>query len=159
MKYVTGTPSLEESCNRWKADLKEPDLEDGEYYAAYESLSEHLELRYPRGDRKPNLYVRGDCFGDKTQYIYFYLPEIINVEFLAYLQQWLRSYSNSEWRILVATEIGNSEAVMVYPNAIRTGRQYEQDLAGSLALFAQRMREQDRASDYPCLKPCPVAGN
>jgi len=66
MKYVTGTPSLEESRDCWKADLNEPNLEDGEYYAACEALSEHLELRYPRGEWPPDLYVRGDCFGDTT---------------------------------------------------------------------------------------------
>jgi hypothetical protein len=117
MKYVTGTPSLEESCGLWKADLQEPDLEDGEYFSAYESLCEQLELRYPRGEWPPDLYVRGDCFGDKTQYVYFYRPEVMTVEFLSFLQQWLRTYGKNAWRILVATEIGNAESVMVYPNA------------------------------------------
>jgi hypothetical protein len=157
MKYVTGTPSLEESCGLWKADLQEPDLEDGEYFSAYESLCEHLELRYPRGEWPPDLYVRGDCFGDKTQYVYFYRPEVMTVEFLSFLQQWLRTYGKNAWRILIATEIGNAESVMVYPNAVRSGRQYEQDLAGSLALFVQRMRELDQESDHPCLKPSPPA--
>src|SRR5262245_4711467 len=104
MKYVTGTPSLEESCDCWKADLNEPDLEDGEYHAAYESLNEHLKSRYPCGEWPPDLYVRGDCFGDKTQYIHFYRPEIVNMPFLSYLQQWLRTYGKNDWRILVATE-------------------------------------------------------
>lgn len=153
MKYVTGTPNLEESCDCWKADLNVPDLEDGEYDAASESLSAHLELRYPRDEWPPDLYVRGDCFGDKTEYLHFYRPEVINMEFLAYLQQWLRTYGNNDWRILVSTELGNSEAVMVYPNAIRTGIHYEQDLAGSLALFVRRMREQDETSGHPYMKP------
>jgi hypothetical protein len=142
--YVTGTLSLEESSEVWKANLKEPDLAQGEFYAAYESLTDHLAKRYPRRkEEEPACYVRGDCFGDKTQYIDFYRPEIITLEFLEYLQKWLRSYGNDDWRILVATELGNSESVMVYPNVIRTGKKYERNLEKSLTLFVKKMRERD----------------
>ena len=142
---VTGTPSLEETSEVWKANLKEPDLAPGEFYAAYESLTDHLEKRYPRRrGQDPACYVRGDCFGDKTQYIDFYRPEIIGLEFLKYLQHWLRSYGEYDWRILVATELGNSESVMVYPNVIRTCRKYERNLEKSLTLFVKKMRERDK---------------
>jgi hypothetical protein len=151
-KYVTGTPSLEESDQCWNTDLREPDLRDGEYYAAYESLCEHLESRFPKGEWPPDLYVRGDCFGDKTQYIHFYRPEVINMEFLIFLQEWLRGYGDNDWRIFVATELGNAETVVVYPNTIRAGKKYERNLPASLDLFIRRMREFDEASDRPCLK-------
>jgi hypothetical protein len=153
--YVTGTPSLEESCDLWKVDLNEPEIDYGEYLDASMSLTDHLELKYPGANKGDDLYVRGDWFGDKTQYVYFYLPEIIDMDFLAYLQVWLRTYGNNDWRILVATEIGNEEAVMVYPNAIRTGSRYEHDLPGSLALIVRKMREQDEAYGHPCFKPPP----
>ena len=151
--YATGTPSLEEACDRWKADPNGPDLKDGEYHAAYKSLKQHLESRHSCAGWPPDVYVRGDCFGDKTQYVYFYRPEILDTEFLAYLQQWLRNYGSSDWRIIVATELGNAAAVVVYPNIIRAGREYEHNLAESLAAFIRKMRERDKASAHPCLKP------
>jgi hypothetical protein len=155
MNFASGTPSLEEYSDCWKADLNEPDLVAGEYNAASDSLRQHLELRHPRGEWPPDLYVRGDCFGDKTQYLHFYLPEIINMEFLAYIQRWLQTYGKGDWRVLIATEIGDAEAVMVYPDTIRTGSQYQDDLPGSLTLFIQMMREEDDARSHPVLKPLP----
>ena len=71
-------------------------------------------------------YVRGDNHGDRTQYIELLLPELINVQFIEHLQDWLKSYkSEGVWRILLPTYLDDSETIFIYEEKIALGKKYK----------------------------------
>src|SRR5262245_43865264 len=130
MDFVYDTPSAEESKRLWKRFPGEPDVTGDEYEAAYVDLEAHLARRYRicRSDVRGDLYVRGDFFGDRTQYLELYLPELISHDFIAYLQAWLRDYDGGAWRIVIPTYVGDAATIMVYPDLVRLGAEWESDL-------------------------------
>jgi hypothetical protein len=145
VEYVSGTPSYEESRKLWRRFPRDSDIESEEYEDAANSLTDHLKKRYLifDYDTDGDLYVRGDFFGDRTQYLEFYLPELISEDFFKYLQEWLCEYENGAWRILIPTYLSDAATIMVYPNVVRLGREYEDDLPASYARIVQMMRAAD----------------
>lgn len=145
VEYVCGTPSYEESNKLWKRFPRDSEIEWEDYEAAANSLTHHLQKRYQvfNYDTDGDLYVRGDFFGDRTQYLEFYLPELISEEFFKYLQEWLCEYENGAWRILIVTYLSDAATIMVYPSVVRVGREFEDDLPASYARIVQMMRAAD----------------
>ena len=145
VEYVYGTPSCEESNNLWKRFPRDSDIEWEQYEDAANSLTDHLHKRYLLYDYETDgdLYVRGDFFGDRTQYIELYLPELISEDFFKYLQEWLCEYENGAWRIVIPTYVGDAATIMVYPNVVRLGREFEDDLPASYLRIVQMMRAAD----------------
>jgi hypothetical protein len=150
MEYVYGTPSGEESDGLWKRFPGEPDVTDDEYEAAANSLAQHLSKKYMlyRYDVDGDLYVRGDFFGDRTQYVELYLPELISVDLISYLQSWLRDYEAGAWRIVIPTYVGDAATIIIYSDVVRLGAQWEPDLSNAYTTIPQMMRAADRHGTY-----------
>jgi len=120
MAYVFGTPSAKESSGLlWKRFPTEPDVTGNDYEKAYLDLGAYLSRRYVlcRGDVRGDLYVRGVFFGDRTQWLELYRPELIGDELISYLQEWLRHYDDGAWRVVIPT--GDEKTTkMVYPHTV-----------------------------------------
>jgi hypothetical protein len=141
--FVHGTPSLEESKSLWKRFPGETDATREEYEAAAVALSAHIATRFTlRADNtgKGDLYVRGDFTGDRTQCVELYVPEVISRPFIAHLQTWLVVYDHGAWRIVIPTYIGDGGAIMIYPETVRLGAQWEPDLDDAYRRIPQIMR-------------------
>ena len=139
-EYVYGTPSMEESNKLWKSSPHDSEIEWDDYEAAANSLVEHLRKRYTvevNGD----LYVRGDFFGDRTQYVELCKPEVFSKDLIEHLQVWLREYEEGRWRILVPTYVGDAETPFVYPYIMRLGSQYDINSDESYSTIARLMQE------------------
>ena len=144
MEYVFGTPSIEESKSLWKRFPAESDVTGTEYEAAYVALENYLSRRYTLWrDGRGDLYVRGDFFGDRTQYVEVYLPELISHDFISYLQSWLHDYDHGAWRIVIPTYVGDAATIMVYPDIVRLGAEWESDLDAAFTNIPQLMRTSD----------------
>jgi hypothetical protein len=150
MEYVFGTPSLEESDQPWKRFPGESDPTREEYHRSAQSLAAHLEKRYSlfSAGRGGDVRVRGDFFGDRTQYVEFHLPELISRDFVVYLQLWLRSHDDGAWRVMIPTYVGTATAIMVYPEVVRMGVEWEADLDDAYISVAQMMRAADKSETY-----------
>jgi hypothetical protein len=150
MEYVYGTPSVEESDSLWKRFPGELDVTGDEYEAAANSLVQHLSKRYTlySYDVDGDLYVRGDFFGDRTQYVELYLPELISAAFISYLQSWLRAYDAGAWRIVIPTYVGDAATIMIYPDVVRLGAEWEANLSDTYTTIPKMMRDADKRGTY-----------
>jgi len=148
--FIFGTPSLEESRNSWKRFPGEAEVTKEEYEAAYESLTRHIAERYVICDYKTkgDVYVRGDFTGDRTQVVELYLPELISHEFIANLQVWLRDYEDGAWRIVVPTYVGDAATIVIYPEVVRLGAEWEADLDDAYHTIPKMMRARDFDGTY-----------
>lgn len=138
-EFVYGTPSMEESNKLWKSSPNDSEIDWDEYEDAANSLVEHLRKRYTIGV-DGDLYVRGDFFGDRTQYIELCKPEVFSKDFIEHLQLWLQEYEGGKWRILVPTYVGDAETPFVYPYIVRLGSQYDINSEESYSTIARLMR-------------------
>jgi hypothetical protein len=141
-EYVYGTPSIEESNKLWKRSPHDSEIEWEEYEDAANSLLEHLRKRYTVDDGEVDgeLYVRGDFFGDRTQYIELCKPEVFSKDFIEHLQLWLQEYEDGAWRILIPTYVGDAETPFVYPYIVRLGSEYDINSDESYSTIARMMR-------------------
>ena len=144
-EYVHGTPSFEESNKLWKSSPNDSEIDWDEYEAAANSLVDHLRKRYTI-DVDGDLYVRGDFFGDRTQYIELCKPEVFSKDFIEHLQLWLQVYEGGAWRILIPTYVGDAETPFVYPYIVRLGSQYDINSDESFSTIARLMREFDEST-------------
>lgn len=160
--FVTGTPSYEESDIIWKRNNDEPDVTNDEYTKAIDSLTTHLLKWCPvmLGLDDGYCYVRGDNFGDRTQYVGIFLPEIINNNFTNYLQKWVCEYRDKgTWRILIPTYLTNAEAIFIYPDIIRLGKKYDNmDLSVAYAKIVEQIRRKDNADGVYLPRPSSLKG-
>ncbi len=148
-EYVYGTPSAEESSKLWKRFPGEPGIDSEAYEAATISLERHLAKRYALFGSQADLYLRGDFFGDRTQYVELYLPELIGPEFIAYLQNWLRSYEGGAWRAVIPTYFDDAAgAIMVYPDLVRFASKWKEDAASAYQAIPKLMRADDKSGTY-----------
>lgn len=150
MKYVYGTPSADESTNLWKRFPGESDVTGDEYEVAANSLVKHLSNRYRLFSYSVDgdLYVRGDFVGDRTQYVELYLPELISADFISYFQSWLRAYEAGAWRIVIPTYVGDAATILIYPDVVRLGAEWESDLSHAYATIPQMMRAADEHGTF-----------
>jgi hypothetical protein len=138
-EYVYGTPSLEESNKLWKRSPHDSEIEWEEYEAAANSLVEHLGRRYTV-EVDGDLYVRGDFYGDRTQYIELCRAELFSRDFIEHLQLWLREYEDGAWRIVIPTYLGEAATPMVYPYIVRLGSEYDINSSETYSTIARMMR-------------------
>ena len=125
-KYVYGTPSAEESNLLWLSNSEEVTVDGNDYEKASFSLEKHLAKRYDLGseNRLGVCYVRGDFYGDRTQYLEVYDEQIITVEFLKYVQEWIASYEPGGWRVVILT-YSEEAAIMIYESCVRFNKELE----------------------------------
>lgn len=148
--YVYGTPSLEESNELWRRFPGDTDVSRDEYENAYESLSDHIGTIYKLYDSqvKGDVYVRGDFTGDRTQVVELYLPELISQEFVHHLQNWLRAYNYGAWRIVIPTYVDVATTIMIYPDVVRLGTEWEDDLEYAYRTIPTLMRARNTGCRY-----------
>lgn len=151
MAYIYGTPSAEESDGLWKARPSDPDVDSEAYNAATLSLDAHLRNQFVLGAtaKRGDLYLRGDFFGDRTQYLELLVPELIGVELIGSLQTWLRAYDSGTWRVVIPTYVEDAAgAIMVYPSVVRLGKRWEADPRAAYAELARLMHARDKHGTY-----------
>ena len=94
-----GTPSRLEWGGLWKASSADRNVTRKEFEHRANQLADWLEVKYKISGTIKDCYVRGDMLSaDRTQQIIVTNLDILTLEFLAYLQEWLRS-GNRSWRI------------------------------------------------------------
>jgi len=150
-KYITGTPSYQESNSLWKRNESDSDVTSKEFEEAFISLSEHIKKWCPilEGLDDGFCYIRGDNFGDRTHYLEIGLPELVNIDFIHYLQKWLNEFGEKNWRIFIPTYLTDAEAIMIYPSVIAIGRGYRNRVVNDVLLdIAKMMRQNDKRNAY-----------
>jgi hypothetical protein len=151
-EFITGTPSLEDSNILWKRFDNEINVTSGEYEEAIDSLREFIWYWCPmsEGLQKGYCYIRGDYYRDRTLYVELYLPELLNINFLKYIQEWIINYSDEvNWRILIPTYLTDAEAVLVYSDKISVGNKYKHiDINITCEEIVKKMRNNDTHDTY-----------
>ena len=144
--YVIGTPSYEESNMLWKRHNTDNDVTGDEFEKSEVSLGSHLSKKMTlcAGLEEGDGYLRGDFFGDRTHYLELYYPELLTLNFVDYLQEWVKSYEEGIWRIFIPTYSGrNEEVIVIYDTVIRISEYYEKDLAQAYKELVTSMRDKD----------------
>jgi hypothetical protein len=113
----------------WRCTLREPRLTEHRFDKNYRALDKWLNGRFVTGlpGTGADCYVRGDNFGDKTQQVIIIKPGVLRVDFLRYLQEFLRA-GWRDWRIMIATDGNVQNCILIYPDVIRINPAAEQDL-------------------------------
>lgn len=145
-KFIYGMLRFEDSNKLWKRDRFDSDVSNKEFQFAFESLTAHIKKWCPvlEGLELGFCYVRGDNFGDRTQYVELCLPELLNLNFLNYLQRWLKSDGMNNWRIFVPTYITDAEMIVIYPEKILLGAKYENvKIEDALSKFVKILRKRE----------------
>jgi hypothetical protein len=145
-KFINGTPSFEDSNLLWKRYESDSEVTDEEFRYSYHSLREHIKkwCHMAEGLKEGFCYIRGDNFGDRTHYVELYLPELLNTNFLSYLQNWIKTFLQN-WRILIPTYLTDSETIVIYSDGLVLGKKYRNmKLEILLREIVKKMREMDK---------------
>jgi hypothetical protein len=92
--------------------------------------------------------VRGDFTGDRTQVVELYLPELISQEFIHHLQSWLRAHNHGAWRIVIPSYVDVATTIMIYPDVVRLGTEWEPDLEYAYRTIPALMRAGNTGCSY-----------
>jgi len=140
--FRSGTPSLDEWNGLWRSSPTDPVVGEQEYHEVWEQFQDHLgTLGCTCQGPALEFYFRGDNYGDRTQYLEVAKPESLNVKLVRNLQELLKRPRYRQWRILIVTYIGDAAAPVVYPNVVRLGKEYGNDLHQALDRIVRKMRE------------------
>lgn len=141
-QHRCGTPSIDEWRGPWKSTPSDSDVTDQEYSKACvrfdESLSTIGKIGFGEGY---DFYLRGDNFGDRTQYLEIINPRILTIPKLLGIQRILRLPQNSQWRFYIPTDLGDHSGIMVYAQAISIGNPTHELTSGELASIVDLMIE------------------
>lgn len=123
-RYRSGTPSLLEWDGLWKASPRDADVTADESARVDEHLHRRLQTLGPVGFGEGDAFhFRGDNYGDRTAYLEIVQPDALTADLLRTLQSWLQDDPRLQgWRMFVVTYLDIEDAIMIYPSAIRHGR-------------------------------------
>jgi len=138
--YHCGTPSIEDRNQRWKSSQTDPEVSNEEFDRVCDELSLRLSGAGRVGFRDGcDFYFRGDNYGDRTQYLEIVRPTSLTFQLISTLQEWLREPRFRQWRIMIITYVSDAATIMVYPNAVRVGKEYGDDIPAALERIVQEM--------------------
>lgn len=145
--YRSGTPSITEWNGLWRSSTTDKQVSDKEYEEYCVFFRKRLIGVGKVGfDDDCDFYFRGDNYGDRTQYLEIVRPASLTFQLVSTLQEWLREPRFRQWRIMILTYVSDAATIMVYPNVVRVGREYGDDIPAALEQIVQEMirREQEK---------------
>ncbi|RBP41196.1 hypothetical protein DES53_10725 [Roseimicrobium gellanilyticum] len=118
-RYVFGTPSAKESALLW-LPAKDSSVPTGdEFEDACEFLEKKLRT-YLRSTklRRDACYLRGDFWGDRTQYLEVDELRALTPSFFQTVSDWLKELEG-QWRVAIPHELLPGGAIIVYDRVVR----------------------------------------
>jgi hypothetical protein len=118
-KFVFGTPSAKESDHLW-LPAKESGAPTGNEFESACTFLEKKLIAYLRAAklRRDACYLRGDFWGDRTQYLEVDDTRALTPAFFEAISDWLRELEG-QWRVAVPHKLLPGDAIIVYDSAIR----------------------------------------
>ena len=114
--YRFGILAFDEWPGFWKAHSTDPEVTGQEYEEFYRNLDSSLRQQY--ANYPSEFYVRGDCYGDRSQDIEIINPNVLTVSLLNDLQSRLKAQGADMWRIRIPTYLEPNQVIVIYPSAI-----------------------------------------
>ncbi len=118
-KFVFGTPAAKESNRLW-LPTKESSVPTGnEFESACVFLEKKLSANLRAAKLRGNAcYLRGDFWGDRTQYLEVDDTRALTPAFFEAISDWLKELGG-QWRVAVAHKLLPGRAIIVYDSVIR----------------------------------------
>jgi hypothetical protein len=138
--WRSGTPSIGEWNGAWRANASEGEVSQTEWQTVWASLDQHLTKCGKNGfDDESDFFLRSTWFREhRSQVVEIVNPRALTLEFLTSLQDWMMQ-KHPNWRVIIPLFLGETNVLVVYPQTIRGGIEFEPDWGASLACARQEM--------------------